>query len=55
MHGVFFLNLLLKVELYMKVSVISVKLFVIAIDNTIVQSSIYDYPQWLPNLCHNYK
>ena len=41
MHGAFFLNLRLKAELYIKVSVISVKLFVIAIDNTIVQNSKY--------------
>ena len=41
MHGAFFLNLRLKAELYIKVSAISVKLFVIAIDNTIVQNSKY--------------
>ena len=47
MHWAFSLNLRLKAELYMKISVIFVKLFLIAIDKTIVKNSKY---LWLPSM-----
>ena len=47
MHGAFFLNLRLKAELYMKISAIFVKLFLIAIDKTIVKKS---NNLWLPSM-----